>query len=361
MIKKSLSNTLKLIAGFLIGLICLWLALRGIDFAVVKKIFLSVKLEYLILFLSILVMTVVGRSLLYYRFIGRIGKPSLFSIFKGIMIGYMVNSIFPLRAGDIVKACVIGKLNGVSKTYTFTITIIERLFDMFTLLLFFLLLLFTFDVDARYRAAAKMVAIFVTAVIVLIILTIRWGDRCTAWMTSRCSFIGEALKKKILEKVETVQSGLKILCDWRDLVFIQLLWLAIWGGYLAVAYITGLAISLHLSFELILFLLVTVTFGTAVVATPGQLGVHQYACIMVFSYFHLTREEALSFSLIQNTLSFILPIVLGVIFLFTSNMSLFSITGGLNEEGQADGAGGPGGCKSIKPEILGVDSGASGS
>ncbi|GEM_PF-2382740 len=356
LIKADFSNILKLAAGFLIGIICLCLALKGIDFTSVKKIFLSVKIHYVLLFLSILVLTVVGRSLLYYRFLSRKGRISLFSIFKGIMIGYMVNSIFPLRAGDIVKAYVIGKLNGVSKTYTFTITIIERLFDMFTLLLLFLLLLCTFEVDARYRSAAKVVLLAVIAAIVLIVLIIKWGDRCTAWFTLRCTFIGEGLRKKILEKVETVQNGFRILCDWKDLVFIQVLFLGIWGGYIAVSYITGLAISIHLSFKLILFLLVTVCFGSAVIATPGQLGVHQYACIMVFSYFHLTKEEALSFSLIQNTLSFITPIALGLLFLFTTNMSLFSLSGNLKEDEMAEETGNRKGCAPLLPEKPGGDS-----
>ena len=95
MIKANLSNTLKVAAGFLIGLICLCLALKGIDFAIVRKIFLSVKIHYLLLFLSILILTVVGRSLLYYRFLSRKGKISLFSIFKGIMIGLYGKQLLP--------------------------------------------------------------------------------------------------------------------------------------------------------------------------------------------------------------------------------------------------------------------------
>jgi len=361
MIKANMSNTVKVAAGFIAGLICLCLAFKGIDFVIVRKIFFSVKIYYLMLFLSILILTVVGRSLLYFRFLSRKGKISLFSIFKGIMIGYMVNSFFPLRAGDIVKAYVIGKLNGVSKTYTFTITIIERLFDMFTLLLLFLLLLCTFDLDSRYRSAAKLVALAVSAAIIMIVLIIRLGDRCTAWFTSRCAFIGDALKKKILEKVEIVQNGFKILCDWKDIVFILALFMAIWGGYIAVSYITGLAISVHLSLNLILFLLVTVSFGTAVISTPGQLGVHQYACITVFSLFNLTKEEALSFSLIQNTLTFVIPIILGLIFLFTTNMSLFSLTGNLKEEETTDSTIVTEGCAPPPPELLGADPGISGS
>lgn len=316
---------LKLSIGIAISVICLVLALRGIDIASLVKIFKTVNIPYVILFLSILTFTTFLRSLIYYRFLKRLGKVSLFSMFEGLTIGYMVNSLFPLRAGDVVKAYIIGKINNVSKTYTFTLVIIERLFDMINLFFTFLLLLCILDVGEQYRAAARILAALIAGAIAFIIFTIRCGDRVSKLIDLAGFLIPAGIRDKVRQKISTVQEGFKVLCGWRDILFIEAIFLFCYLGYIAVSYVTGLSVGMKMDLPMILMLLVTVATGTGISASPGGLGVHQYACVLVFSYFHISREMALSFSLIQNTLSFALPIVMGWFFLIHTNMSLTSL------------------------------------
>jgi glycosyltransferase 2 family protein len=324
--KITVSTALKFLFGLTISAVCLYFALKGINFHTLAGTFLMVKIPYLLLFLLCLMVAVLLRAAIYHRFLNRKGRAGLFSIFEGLIIGYMVNSIFPLRAGDLVKAYIIGKLNKVSKTYTFTLAIIERLFDMITLLFFFLLLLCMVKLDNRFKYAAQILTFVVFLALLFIFLNIRYGEFFRR-LTGRLSFIlPERLIVRINEKLEVFQSGFRILCDWRDLVFIQGIFLLIWGCYICASYVTGLAVGIPLSLLLILFLLVAVCFGTAIAASPGGLGVHQYACVLVFSYFHYGREDALAFSLINNTLSFITPIILGWLFLLHTNLSLATLT-----------------------------------
>jgi glycosyltransferase 2 family protein len=338
--KFARTPALKFLLGLSVSAICLYYAVRGINFHALVKTFLTVKIPYLLLFLLCLLGAVLLRAVIYRRFLSRKGTAGLFSIFEGLVIGYMVNSIFPLRAGDVVKAYIIGRLNNTSKTYTFTLVIIERLFDMITLLIFFLILLCMVKLDNRFRSAAQILAAVIFMGLLFIFLNIRWGGTIRTLINRLGFILPRNVLDKINDRLEIFQSGFRIFCDWRDLLFIQGIFLLIWGFYICGTYVTGLAVGIPLGLTFILFLLVAVCFGTAIASSPGGLGVHQYACVLVFSYFHYSREDALTFSLINNTLSFIMPIILGWLFLLHTNISLASLS--QTEEEKAETPSTPG-------------------
>ncbi|MDQ7823480.1 MAG: lysylphosphatidylglycerol synthase transmembrane domain-containing protein [Candidatus Eremiobacteraeota bacterium] len=322
----SRKNWLKLSIGFLISAVCLFFALSGIDWAALSRIFLTVKIPFVLLFLLILCLTVALRSLIYYRFLGRQCRVSLPAIFEGLMIGYMVNSLFPLRAGDVAKAFLIGTMNRTSRTYTFTIVVIERLFDMITLLIFFLVLLLQIGPGKHFTHAAAAVAVAVALVLAFIAAVLGYTRLVLTTLDRLKPLFGEAPVEKIKCRIATVKEGFTVLTSWRDVLFIQGIFLLIWGGYLAVNYVTGLAIGVNLGFAQTLSLIIAIALGSVIASTPGQLGVHQYACVLVFTTFGFTREEGLSFSLIQNSLSFAMPILLGWLFLLHANISLAQIS-----------------------------------
>jgi len=343
MMKPASKTALKLLAGIAVSIVCLYFALRGINPDSLLRIIKTVRIPYLVLFSLILLGSVSLRAFVYYHFLKRQNRDvSFFTIFEGLIIGYMVNSIFPMRAGDIAKAYVIGKLNRVSKTYTFILAVIERLFDLINLLLFFLVLLSVVPLDNAFKTAARMLSIVIGAALLVIIGVITCSDRLIAMV--RKSSLKEDTRERISSRLGMVRDGFRILCRWQDILFIELVFLLIWGSYLVVCQVSGLAVNINLTLIMALFLVVAVSFGTAVVSSPGGLGVHQYASVLVFAYFGMSREEALSFSLVNNTLSVITPVLLGWIFLVHTNLSLASLQGELqagapqsdqnNEEGK---------------------------
>lgn len=320
--KKSRTSLFKILFGLAISALCLALAIRGINFEALLGIFKTVRIPFVILLMLGICATIVLRALIYLRFLSRLNKVRLFPIIEGLLIGYLISSIFPLRAGDIIKSYVIGKLNRVSKTYTFTLALIERFFDMLTLFMSFLLLLCIAEVQKHYRIAAAVMASGLAILIVIIIVILRSEDLLPKVVDRAGFFLPLSMRTKIKDRVSIMRDALKILCNWRDVLFLQGIFLAIYSGYIGISYMTGLAIGLKLSLSLILMMLVTYAIGASIAASPGGLGVHQYAAVLVFSYFHLSRESALSFSLIQNTLTVALTILLGWIFLLHTNLTI---------------------------------------
>jgi uncharacterized protein (TIRG00374 family) len=74
------------------------------------------------------------RALRYrYILISRINLTS-WQLFPILAIGYMANNILPARAGELVRAYVLGERHNVSKMFSLGTIAVERLFDGLTLL-----------------------------------------------------------------------------------------------------------------------------------------------------------------------------------------------------------------------------------
>jgi hypothetical protein len=56
-------------------------------------------------------------------------KMGLLETFQIVVIGYMANNLLPARIGELVRAYVVGKREGVRKTSTLATIVVERIFD----------------------------------------------------------------------------------------------------------------------------------------------------------------------------------------------------------------------------------------
>ncbi|MGH2569462.1 MAG: lysylphosphatidylglycerol synthase transmembrane domain-containing protein, partial [Bacteroidota bacterium] len=65
------------------------------------------------------------------------------NLFSAVMIGYMVNNILP-RAGELVRAYVIGKSEGISKSSALGTVVVERILDTVTFLFMLCVILFLY-------------------------------------------------------------------------------------------------------------------------------------------------------------------------------------------------------------------------
>ncbi len=100
------------------------------------------------------------------------GEISTFSLFKNQLIGYFGNNVLPLRFGEVIRAYLLGKEHNITSTYVFGTVINEKIIDMITLLLFFLLLFSIKSVQFslyKYMVALLLAIIISISIVVLFI------------------------------------------------------------------------------------------------------------------------------------------------------------------------------------------------
>ncbi len=236
------------------------------------------------------------------------------------MIGLAANNVLPLRIGEAVRAYSITKKEDIAFATSFTTVILERIFDMVTVLLFLALALFLVPIpesaDAQIGGALRFLSVVTTAVIGVVVflffkqeLLIRWVERCLSLLPSK---ISEALHHLF----HAFLAGLKALTDKRQLLYLFAYSLWLWTCFL-VAFWCGLkSLGLDVTHDLPMFraaLLATVLVAIFIMipAAPGFVGTFQAGCIVALSVFGVPKEEALSFSLLVHGIQFSCITIIG--------------------------------------------------
>jgi len=222
---------------------------------------------------------------------------STFNLFKNQLIGYFGNNILPLKFGEVIRSYLIGKEHNIASTYVFGTIINEKIMDMITLLLLFLLLfsIKTIEFSLYKYLIALLLAIVISVLIVALFI-----------------FFKEKISSKgfIRELINGMQS---IECN--QLHKFLLLSLSIWIIYWLNIYLVGMAFHFNLSLSDCLILLVIITTIISIPSAPGMIGTFhlasKYVMVDILGY---DIDESNAFSIVLHSYSYITYSVLGAYF-----------------------------------------------
>ena len=130
--------------GILISGLFFFLFIKGIDLGSVWKATRESNYFYVFLAIVINVITFLIRAKRWEYLLDPIKRVKFHSLFSAVCIGFMGNSLLPARAGEFIRAYVIGKREEISKTGSFATIVTERLFDGLTLLIMLIIVVSIF-------------------------------------------------------------------------------------------------------------------------------------------------------------------------------------------------------------------------
>src|SRR5574339_438214 len=122
--------------GVLISIVFIWLALRGVH---LDEFWGAVKSAHYIWLLPGIAVYFVGvwvRAWRWHYLLGPIKKIPTRTMFPITAIGYMGNNIYPARAGEVLRAVILKRKEGVSVSASLATIIVERIFDGVVMLAF---------------------------------------------------------------------------------------------------------------------------------------------------------------------------------------------------------------------------------
>ncbi len=257
-----------------------------------------------------------------------VARVSALRLFPPVAIGYMANNIFPARLGELVRAYVVGKREGVSKSSALATIVVERILDGLTLLLILAAVSLFFPFPRQVKVAGWFVAaVFVglALALALVALKVEWGMRLLEGTACRLS---PALGEKLKSWLRCFVVGLDLTGHpWSALAAFA----ACVGRWVFEACIYfGVALAmpqLGIPPHGVLFVMVVVNILTMVPSAPGYVGTVQAACVLALGVFGLSESDAVAYSLLLHA-GIYLPITLtGVACLGLSGIGL----GGLRE------------------------------
>lgn len=320
--------------GFAVSILFAYLFFRNVDFREIWIAFQSVNYIYTLPIMLINLLSLWIRAVRWRYLLSPIKRVGLPSLFKATAIGFMANNLLPARIGELVRAFILGDREKISKSASLATLVVERLFDGFSILLLFLvvLLLMPFPetgslmlTPARIKTIALFSFLFYLLVLVVLML-LRFHNHCLNRV------IGYVLKPfptrvshRILEVINSFVFGLDILRQKKDLLIIIGYSLLLWVSLSLCVYLLFVGFGLQLTLLQAFFVEIVLIFGVSIPSAPGYIGTFHWACAAGLAFLGIEPNLAKTFSIILWLAYFVPITLLGIILLWQEGLSFRSI------------------------------------
>jgi hypothetical protein len=331
-------RTLQIIGTLTASGLALYVALRGVDFAQVGQALQRVEPGWLILTGFLVLGTLLIRAQRWRILLGR--ELSLWDAFGLINIGYLISGVLPLRAGDPARA-VGAQLRGpVSALAALSTVVVERVLDMF-LIVILLLGTLPFVPGLRdYLATGQagggislnlillLSGLLSLGLMIIFVLLALYPRRVEDLVGRLLGRFGVEDKERWLEPLHHLLEGFRALSSPREgaaVIFWSLiLWTVTWT-YFGTAMLAGRAFLPDVSALRGAVAVWSSAFGMVFPATGGLGSFHFAVREALFWGFATPRDVGFTYAVIVHAIPYLTGIVLGAVFLLLWGISLKNV------------------------------------
>ncbi len=314
--------------GLFVSLILLVFVFYQTDPAKILDALGSAQYVYLIPALAVYFLGVWMRAVRWRVLLRSIKPISSGALFRTVSIGYMANDVLPFRAGELVRAYVLGAQENVSKASALTTILVERVFDGLTMLTFIVVATFWLNFgDPTLATRLRLVsALFVVAIVALAILAgmPHRVERLADFFLRRLP--SESLRTRAARLTRAFLQGLGTLRSPVDSFTVYALSILAWFCEAGVFVLVALGFSIT---QPIAVYLLTVAFSNLVTvapSTPGYVGVFDAPIVYTLTLFGVNQSLATSYTLVLHTVLYLPITLLGFYYLWRAGLSLGQMT-----------------------------------
>lgn len=256
---------------------------------------------------------------------------SIRNSFSALMIGYMINGIFP-RLGEFVRSYAIKKLEGISASSALGTVVLERILDIITFamivsaVMFFYAEKFTtwFPALAEYSWLISIGAVVMFFAFILLFLK---AEILFSFLRKFLRFLPHSIQTKVDDIFGSFISGFQAAKVPGNYFMIALTSIIIWLSYIVLLYLPFFAFGMD-----------ELTFGSATVlqvasglafAVPTPNGIGSYHTFMTFALSELYGIDstlALSYAVYTHAVGFISVFTVGLYYMVRDKIHLSEAT-----------------------------------
>ena len=261
-------------------------------------------------------------------------------------VGYAAITLLPARMGDIIRPVILAKRDRFPVSAGLASILTERIFDLWTVVLFFLVFLIwpptMVDLDAGAEANLHLLRVsgyavgVILAVGTLMLLGLfRYQDRFVEVLSKPIERFTPSWREPFTNFLNHFLDGLRVLQRPRDLLITMTASFVLW--YIIFWQVKVTLLAFHLDFPLrVAFLLVTLAVLGLAVPTPGGVGgFHKATQIGLTTFFGVELNLATAVAIVYHAICFVPITVIGLICLPILGMR-FSDVRGMADEGESE-------------------------
>lgn len=272
---------------------------------------------YLVPAMGVLVIGLIFRALSWQTLL--LNEVSFRRAFAALNQGYLANNALPLRIGEFVRAYAVSYDQSLGILKAFPSVIVERIIDIFFALLFLMLSLITLVLPAWSRNIAQFATVFLVVGLILVAMLVWKGDRLTSFLM-RVPIPGlpglAQMSDEFVGALQRMVASKRALA--KALALLGLAWVTVWVQFWFIGQVYGVELGVT---ELMFATSIT-ALGAAIPASPGAIGVFEFAAVSGLMVLGVSREVALSMAVLWHGMQLVTTSVFGAATLAKDSRSI---------------------------------------
>lgn len=337
----------KKIIGLVISVFFIIVILHQLDFKKTCDAFKHIDLLYLLFAIPIYYLSFLLRAFRWKNLLSN-HNLTIRSLISALFIGYTANNLLPARMGEIYRAHMFGKKEGIKRSGVFASILLERIFD--GIIIFFILIILIIQRYTKpwlFHLAFGAGSIFAIGLVILFTFAKLGNSRL---LQKKSSSLYEKFRENVLIKVpenfrnkiikfinnivyfiNSFIEGLSVfnnpVASLKSLILTFLIWLL--EGITTFFVIKSFGIPMGITASV--FVVCVTTFSTMIPAGPANIGTYQFGYIMAFKIFNIAKETAFAVSIINQFITIVLVALAGIFFMWKDHINIKELEEDLDE------------------------------
>lgn len=297
------------IIGLLIGAAFMALTLRGVDLAQVKAYLWQLDPGMLpAVFISLSAIFLL-KALRWWYLMLPLKRIAFSRIVIVTIIGFMANNALPLRSGDLLRAHLLGKKAHIGTAAVFATVALDRVFEVLSLLTLSLVVLFLIPLPGWMRDSVIILGIVGVAGVIGIAAFRRPPELMRKAGNALLNVLPGTVQEALSKSIQQIRFGLDAGTGKTRLATLYLLAVGevVVTGFLV--YYSLRMVGIEPSLLVILSVVIAMDLAVIVPASPGNIGIFEFAVMTLLEFFQFNKGIALSGAVVLHVMS-VLPVSL---------------------------------------------------
>lgn len=313
--------------GVVVSLGLLWLVFRATDLTTLVESIGHANYLVLLPAIPIYFVGVWIRSARWQLLLRPVAHVSVGKLLRATLIGFTVNNLMPVRLGEIVRAFLLTRWQGVPPAASLATILVERLFDGVTLCGVVALAWIWVPLHGWLATAAVLGGLAFAGASTLVLLAALWPNGLLAIVKVVARRLPDRPQRVLLALSATFLDGLAVLRQGRVLLLTCVMSVVAWLTEAMLYWLILIGFGVHLSPLAPVVGMAAANLGTMMPSLPGFVGTfHLPLQAVLIDLFGVEKNLATSYTIVVHA-SLILPVVLiGLVLLSREGLSLADVS-----------------------------------
>jgi len=317
-------HLLGFIIGILISILCLVIALWGIEWKEIREGFQQANYFTLPILMGLLFSVFWLKAIRWRLLLQPLRKFQTQEVVPPLMIGFMGNNLLPAHLGELIRIFVLGREFSLPKAAVFSSVVLERIFDTAVILLFLVLSLFLVEeLPSWVSTTIFFVSILAGLIILFLAVYLFWTKRLIHATRRVFSFLPERFGRKLTETMEAGVLGLASMQSGGLVFWIVVTSVLQWVLMAGMVYVSLWSFGLHLPLFASVVIIGVSALGVSIPSAPGFFGIIQLSFWVILQGFGVDKGDAFASSIYFHLSNYIPVTLVGLYYLNRRGLQLW--------------------------------------